>query len=78
MSTTGAHTNRGVTLSQQAPLFVSIDQNAPLIEDSIQKEGRSDLNAPQFSDVNPAATKVLQPNGELGRRRRTLDRERDQ
>jgi hypothetical protein len=78
MGTTGEHTDRILALSQQAPLFVSINENAPLVEDAIQKKGRSGLRPTQVSDVNPSATEVLQVDGQLGCRRRTIACERDQ
>lgn len=78
MGTAGAHTNRGVALSQQAPLFVSIDENATLIKDTIQQERSPGLHPLQIGDINAAAAELLQADGQLGRRKRPIVCERDQ
>ncbi|MGA8364364.1 MAG: hypothetical protein WB709_07565 [Solirubrobacteraceae bacterium] len=78
MGTAGAHTNRGLALSQQAPLFVPVDEHAPLVEDSIQKERSPSIHPIQIGNVNAAAAELLQADGQLGRRKRPIVCERDQ
>ena len=78
MGTAGAHTDRGLALSQQTPLLVSIDQDAALVENSIQKERRPSLYPLQVGDINPATAEVLQADSKPGYRQRTIAGEQDQ
>lgn len=78
MGMSGTHTNHGLARSQEAPLFVSVDEDASLVKDTIQKERRADLDPFQLDDINAAAAESLQADGQLGCRKRPIVRKRDQ
>jgi len=61
----GTCTDRWVALAQQAPLPVTVDQDATLVEDPIQKERRIGLHPLEVGDVNRTAGDGLQADGEL-------------
>lgn len=78
VGTAGPHTDRGAALSQPAPLFVSVDEDSPLVKDSIQKHRRPGLHPLKLGDIHPAAAEMLQADAQLGCRQRTITSERDQ
>jgi len=57
--------DRAVALAQQAPLPVTVDQDATLVEDSIQQQRRIGLHPIQVGDVDRTAGDALQADGEL-------------
>ncbi len=73
-----ASADRTVTLAQQAPLSVTVDEDAALVEDPIQKQRRIGLHPLQASDVNRTTGDTLQADGELEPCGGTIVGERDQ
>lgn len=60
-----ASTDRAVTLAQQAPLPITVDQHAALVKDPIEQKRRIGFHPLQVGDVNQTAGDALQPEGEL-------------
>lgn len=60
MGTQRAGVNRRAALTQLAPLPVTIDQGASLVEHPVQQQRRAPLHLPQQSDVDTPTGDPLQ------------------
>ena len=72
MGALGASSNRASTFVKVAPLPVPVDEDAPLIQNAIQKERRAFLDPPQKGDVNSATGDLHQAGGQRARPERSL------
>lgn len=59
MGASGAGANRAATFAQLHPLTIPVDEDAPLVEDTIQKEWGVRLNPLETSDIHSASGHIL-------------------
>jgi hypothetical protein len=78
VNTESARSERGAVLAQPAPLTITVDQDATLVEDPIKKKRRVRLHSLQMGDIDAATADALQADDQSGTRRRKIIGERDQ
>lgn len=74
----GAGANRPAAVTKLLPAPVTVDENAPLVEDLTQKKRSIRIDQREIRDVDSAPGHGLQVGRKLGAVRRTMVGERDQ
>jgi hypothetical protein len=67
-----------VSPTQPLPLPVAVDQDTPLLKDTIQKKRRPGLDSLKKGDVDPAAADLLKADGQPNTRQGTIIGKGDQ